>query len=156
MKKIMKDTYEINEETLALIPISENKVLVYEADDSFELDNNATSIMEDSCLYFGSSLDGRKCGTKSLIGVSYKAPIIVEETKELIFFPTASSRKSETSWISLKNLKDYYRDEEGIVIVFHNGQKLTLDVSYGVIDNQILRATRLESVLRGRKTKKIL
>lgn len=56
----------------------------------------------------------------------------------------------------MKNLKDYYRAEEGIVIVFHNGQKLTLDVSYGVIDNQILRATRLESVLRGRKTKKIL
>lgn len=29
-----------------------------------------------------------------------------------------------------------------------------LNLSYGIIDNQILRATRLEAVLRGRKMQK--
>ncbi len=31
-----------------------------------------------------------------------------------------------------------------------------LNLSFGVIDNQILRATRLEAVLRGKKCKKAL
>jgi len=155
MKKIMqKEVYEINEETLAILPLSDNRVLVYELEDSFELCNSSTQIMEDSCLYFGSTLDGRRKATASLIGVNYKAPIIVEETKELIFFPMASTRFRDTTWIGLKNLKSYYRSGDGIVIEFQKGQKITLDSSFGVVDNQILRATRLESALRGRKTGK--
>jgi len=153
-EEIIKENYEINEETLALLPIENNLVRVYELNDSFELCNTATQIMEDSCRYFGSSLEGRRKGTETLIGVNYKAPVIVEETKELIFFPMSSSRNHDTPWIGLKNLKCYYRSDDGIVIEFRNGKKLTLDSSFGVVDNQILRATRLESVLRGRKTGK--
>lgn len=153
MKKI-QEKYEINEETLAILPIDEHFVRIYELEDSFDLCNSATQIMEDSCRYFGSSLEGRRKGTESLIGVNYKAPIIVEETQELIFFPMSSTRFHDTPWIGLKNLKTYYRSEEGIVIEFQNGQKLTLDSSYGIVNNQVLRATRLESALRGRKTRK--
>lgn len=151
MKQDFKENYEINDETLAVIPIGPEKVLVYELDDSFELYNNATQIMEDSCRYFGSSLDGRRKGTENLIGVNYKAPIIVEETQEIIFFPISSSRYHDTPWIGLKNLKSYYKSDEGIVLEFKNGKTITLQSSFGVIDNQILRASRLESALRGRK-----
>ena len=41
-----------------------------------------------------------------------------------------------------------------MVIEFKNGSRVVLDMSYGILDNQVLRATRLESVLRGRKKSK--
>ena len=89
-----------------------------------------------------------------MIGVNYKAPIIVEESKEMIFFPTSSSRYHDSVWISLKHIHNYYMENNFLVIEFENQQKVYLKYSYGIIDNQILRATRLESTLRGRKTSK--
>lgn len=147
--------YEVNDKTLALIA-TEKSTTVYEEDKIFNVDKNANEIMEDSCAYFGSSLIGRQHGTTSLIGVTHKSPVIVEESREIIFFPTCSPRLKNCSWVSLKNIERYYNEGKFVVIEFKNGQKIKLDLSYGIIDNQVLRATRLESVLRGRKNIKKL
>ncbi len=144
--------YEINNETIAICPLTKNTSKIIELNDEFIISKSVNSIMENSCEYFGSTLLGRKKGTKNLIGVSHKSPIIVEESKEMIFFPTASSRKAEEcTWIRLKYIEKYYKCDNFIKIEFTNNNFLKLNLSYGIIDNQILRATRLESVLRNRK-----
>ena len=149
----MKD-YEVNIDTLALISLNE-KTKVYEKNRVFIVDKSANQIIEDSCNFFGSSLSGRQKGTSCLIGINYKCPIIIEESRNLIFFPTCSPRLLSCSWISLNNIEDYYKSPTGKVIVkFKTGQKINLSLSYGVIDNQILRSTRLESVLRARINQK--
>lgn len=145
--------YEINEETLFISPYKERSK-VYENHRVFLVDKPVSEIMEDSCNYFGSSLEGRQKGTERLIGITYKAPIIVEESKGIIFFPTSSPREKKCSWVSLNNIAKYYFKNKNLFIEFKNGIKIALDVSYGIIDNQILRATRLESVLRSRKGQK--
>lgn len=147
--------YEINEKTLALVAL-EDKTKVIEEDEEFIVSKNATEIMEDSCAYFGSTLKGRQQGTEKMIGVSYKAPIIVEESRSIIFFPTNSSRKSNIcSWISLENIENYEKiGKEQVKILFKNGTQVIFPMSYGIMDNQVLRAARLESVLRSRKKKK--
>lgn len=146
----MKD-YEINEQTLALVPHGERHTRVYEVNNTFLVNKPITEVMEDSCQYFGSSLLGRQKGTTNLIGVSHKAPIIVEETKELIFFPTTSPRLTKCSWLSLRQINRYYYKNKKMYVQFKNNTTIEVNVSYGVLDNQILRATRLESVLRNRK-----
>ena len=147
--------YEINEDTLALISL-DDKTKVFENTKTFLVEKNVFKIMEDSCEYFGSSLSGRQKGTEKLIGVSYKAPIIIEESRNIIFFPTNSPRDKSCNWISLNNLERYYTKNKKIVLEFKNKQKIMLNMSFGIIDNQILRATRLEAVLRGRKSEKKL
>lgn len=151
--KIMQTQYEINDETMAILTIDKNYSEVYEMNEHYIVEQASNKIMEDSCRYFGSSLEGRRKGTEYMIGVNYKAPIIVEESKEIIFFPTSSTREN-SNWIRLKYIKSYYRDGDVIFIVFENGTKIAIKTSYGIIDNQVLRATRLESALRGRKTSK--
>ena len=89
-----------------------------------------------------------------MIGVRYKAPIIIEESNELIFFPTASTKANKSAWILLSAVKNYYVDNNILILELYNRQKIYLNYSYGVIDNQILRSTRLESTLRGRKNAK--
>lgn len=147
------EKYEINEKTVALYSMT-NQTRVYEEDSNFVVNQTASEIMEASCSYFGSSLDGRKKGTNNLIGVTYKAPIIVEESNEVIFFPTSSPKQKTCSWLRSNKIKNYYYKNSNLVVEFKNGDKILLDNSYDTINNQMLRATRLESVLRDRKMQK--
>jgi competence protein ComK len=144
-------SYEISTETLAIIPIDNYRSKIIEGNNTFVVNKTPMEIIEHSCRYFGSSYAGRHTGTKNLIGVSHKSPIIIEETKELIFFPTSSPRLYDCSWISLKNIEEYKKMNNNSLIVFNSGYLMELGMSYGSLDNQILRATRLESVLRTRK-----
>ena len=145
------NSYEINSETQAIIPVGEDKSKIIEANRTLIVNQTPMKIIDMSCKYFGSSYQGRFIGTKNLIGVSHKAPIIIEETREIIFFPTSSPRLNNCSWLSLKHLQNYKKSNNNSIIVFNSGYLLNLDISYGVLDNQVLRATRLESVLRLRK-----
>lgn len=147
----MMDHYEINSRTIAIIPIHGNKSKVIEEEEIYTVEKNTTDIINHSCKYFGSSFLGRKEGTKALMGVSYKAPIIVEETKNIIFFPTSSPRFDNCTWISLRHVNNYLKNHGNSLVSFKNGESLELDISYGSLENQVLRATRLESILRHRK-----
>ena len=143
--------YEINIDTQAIIPLGPEKSRVIEGNRSFIVNQPALKIIDKSCRFFGSSYQGRFLGTKNLIGISHKAPIIIEETREIIFFPTNSPRQDNCAWISLKHVENYKKNNNTSLLKFTGGHLINLDISYGTLDNQILRATRLESVLRFRK-----
>ena len=70
--------YDINRDTVMIIPINDKKSRVIETNGDYIVDDNAYSIMERSCLYFGSSYEGRLMSSKSILGSVYKAPILGE------------------------------------------------------------------------------
>lgn len=148
------ERYEINNNTLAVIACNDKLSRVYEDDNSFYVKSNSNRIMEESCEYFGSSLDGRRKGTEAMIGVNYKAPIIVEETNNLIFFPTSSIRNDINSWINFDRVRGCFKSGKDVWLEFDNDVKIKLPMSVGSLNNQILRAARLNSELRTRKSKK--
>ncbi len=145
------NNYEINSKTLILIPVGENVTNVIEEDDEFLVNMNTMKIIERSCEYFGSSYIGRHMGTKVLTGISHKSPIIIEESRNLIYFPTSSPRLSNCIWVCLGKIIDYKEMNKKILVYFENGKKIYIDISYSSFDNQYLRATKLESILRKRK-----
>ena len=145
------NNYEINKNTIAIIPINAEKTKVYEKNKNFYVFKNSIKIIKDSCNFFGSSYDGRVDGTKSMININSKVPIIIEELNEIIFFPTASPRVEDCHWISLKHVDKLEKNGLKTKILFKNGQELNLNVSYGSLENQLLRATRLQSIMRDRK-----
>ena len=99
--------YEITYDTEFIIPINNNQSRVVESDEEYIIDNNALKILEHSCEYFGSSLEGRKEGTKKLLGITHKSPIIVEESRKIIFFPTNSPDRKDCAWINLEKINKY-------------------------------------------------
>lgn len=143
--------YEINSKTLVIIPLSHNLSKVVEEEKEFLVNMNSTDIVDHSCKFFGSSFLGRHEGTKELLGVNYKVPILIEETNNIIFFPTCSSRLSNCYWISLEHIDQYNKYKEISKITFKNGYELIVNISLGSLENQILRSTRLESVMRKRR-----
>ena len=99
--------YEITEETCALIAINNECTKIIELDDEIIIKNSTSKILDYSCKYYGSSYLGRKEGSMNILKNIYKIPIIVEESRNIIFFPISSKRQNDTTWISLKNIKSY-------------------------------------------------
>ena len=150
------DSYEINKDTLAILPKNDKESIVYEKDNQYIVNESVDKIMEESCLYFGSNLEGRKAGSARLLNLTHKLPILVEESNSIIFFPTSSPRLSTCSWISLNNIDHYERYNKGSKLVFKDGQTLDLSMSYGMLDNQVLRSSRLQYLIQARNDEKIV
>lgn len=148
--------YEVNDETLAIIS-EKNGSRILECDDEYRVRETPYSIMENSCKYFGSSLDGRINGSKDILGSVYKVPIMVEETQKLIFFPTEALSSPRVSWISYKNIKNIEKRGKGSLIRFVNGKSMFIDCPYFTMKNQIFRCNMLDSISSNRRdTKKTI
>lgn len=142
------DYYYINRGTCAIIPIDSKISEVIELDNSYVVNKSVSDIIDDSCRYYGCSYKGRFDGSKKILNMNYKLPIIVEEFHNLIFFPTSSPRFGNCIWISLENIKSYSKIDDVSKIVFNNDRILDLNISYYSLENQIFRATMLDSLLR--------
>lgn len=144
--------YEINRSTLAIIPIDEKTSKVYEEDIEYIVKKSSNSIIKENCEFYGSSYEGRCVGTKSLTGIKSKYPIIIEESRNIIFFPTSSIRTQQSTWIALNKIKKYSEKiNKKSKICFINDANIDLDISYYSLENQICRATILKSKLYERK-----
>jgi competence protein ComK len=142
----IKENYEINTATLAILPLGSDTSVIYEEETEYTISKSPVKIINESCKYYGSSYRGRSEGTKRIVGYNYKAPIIVEESKNLIFFPTSSPRLEKCAWISLNNIKKYEKSENSTIIIFNNNKQIRIPISYFVFENQILRSTRLQNM----------
>ncbi len=149
----MKD-YEINEETMALIPINEHQTLVKEVKKDYLINKKAYEIMEESCEYYGSSYKGRVVAAKKMLDTHYKVPILLEESENIVFFPTKSAELDDCCWINYNFIKEYKKNGKKVKITFSNNQKENFDISKLSLENQISRSSRLELISRKRKINK--
>ena len=138
------NNYLINKDTLAIIPYLDQSI-VFEKTRKFLVKRNPNTIIRANCSMHGSSYSGRLDGTKKLTGYTYKAPIIIEDKNNTVFFPTSSPRLKNVSWINLDNVEYAYKDKTNNKIMFSNGISIPINTSLNVLNNQILRATRLSS-----------
>lgn len=146
------NSYEINNSTLCIVPIDENKSCVYEFDNKYIVNMSVIKIIERSCLFFGSTFLGRKEGSCNLLNSQHKVPILIEESSEIIFFPTASPNNTNCIWISYNNFEGIDRiDSKFSRLYFKNQNEFKVEVSYFVITNQIIRCKRLKIELNKRK-----
>ena len=144
------DSYEINKNTYAILNYDDEFSKIVEHKHDYFLSKKTYEVMEDSCEYYGSTLDGRLKGTKMILGSNYKLPIIVEESNDIIFFPTNGSMNEKCSWISLNHVKKYENVKGYTKVTFTDGKSITLHVSKESFEMQLLRASRLQNLLRKR------
>ena len=145
------DSYEINRETCAIISVDEKNARVLEEKIEYFVNQNTYEIMDNSCQYYGSSCEGRIKGTKMILGRNYKVPIVVEETNEIIFFPTEAAGNANCVWLALNNIRSYERNNGFTKVTFNSGKELIVKMSISSFETQILRANRLGSIIRKRK-----
>ncbi len=145
--------YEINSNTNAIIGLGKTSKVI-EAEKEIEISMPPTDIIRYSCEYFGSTFEGRVKSAQKMLGMKYKLPVIIEETREIIFFPIKSYTNINVCWISLNNITHYEEYENKSKIYFRTGQPQIMDISLESLENQILRASKLLLILKSRKTTK--
>ena len=90
------EEYEINPQTMAIFPVEYGSKIyskILEEDDEVLSPFKPLDIIKKSCQYFGASFDGRREGTRELIGITHKAPIVIDTNTSIYFFPTTSPVK---------------------------------------------------------------
>ena len=137
--------YIINSDTYVLY---DNKVL--EKYEKFNVDKLLIEVIDDSCLYYGSSYKGRVKATNYMIGQCYKCPIIISEYKSIVFFPVLSNF-GDIYWFSYNNISNYYKNGEKIVILFKNNIKKEFEISIVLFNKQYFKSARLNNVLNAHK-----
>lgn len=148
--------YLIQRETLALIP-EDNKTKIIELEKTKYINENINKIITINCCLNGSTFEGRQKGSAYLLGTSYKPPIILNNDLNIILIPSHSHRNKDCTWLNLTSILHYYPNINNTVkIELINHQIITLNISYQMFDKQILRATRLESAIKGRIYQKYL
>ena len=144
------DSYEINKNTCAVMGVNDKITKVVENEDEYFINKSSYEVMEDSCEYYGSTCEGRIKGTKKIIGSNYKVPIVIEETNDLIFFPTEAPNNANCVWISLNNIEKYEKYDKFTKVKFTSGKEMIIKMSIYSFEMQLLRANRLSSILRKR------
>ena len=143
--------YEIDLSTVMLIGIDDDKTKVITLDNEFIINLDSKKIIDDSCKFFGSSLNDKVNMTKRLINIKSKSPIIIEESRNIIFFPLKSVREKCNIWISYNNLEKYIKNGNKTVFYFKNNKQVVIDFSYYIIDNQVTRSLMLDYELKKRR-----
>ncbi|MCX4366180.1 MAG: competence protein ComK [Bacilli bacterium] len=142
--------YIINRKTVVITPLNERQSIVYELGKQVIINKAPLSIVRRSCYVFGSSFDGRVAGSKEITGYMYKVPIIVQESDNVIIFPTKSAYSEKTEWIALNHVVEFYQNHENdnTFVRFDNGLLLEMSVSYNVFKNQFLKASCLANKIK--------
>jgi len=143
--------YEIDLSTLMLIGIDDENTKVITSDNEIIVNCNSKKIIDNSCKFFGSTLNDRVKMTNRLVNISSKSPIIIEETRNIIFFPLRSVRDKNNIWIAYNNLDKYIKKDDKTVFYFKNGKSVDINFSYYIIDNQVTRSLMLDYEIRKRR-----
>jgi len=148
------DSYIINGETMAILPYLQSNNLfgkVIEMDRELFVHLKTTQIIDQSCRYYGSTLHGRKIGTKELIGITHKPPIAIDPSNAIYFFPTLSPNKPQCAWLSHAHISSFKKaTHDKTIVTFINEQSITIDISFNSFSNQFYRTAQLRTVVSSR------
>ena len=143
--------YEIDLSTVMLIGLDDIKTKIITMDNEFILNIDSKKIIDNLCKFFGSSLNDRVNMTKRLINIRSKSPIIIEESRDIIFFPLKSIRDKCNIWISFNNLEKFVKSGDKTIFYFKGNKQVEIDFSYYIIDNQVTRSLMLDYEVKKRR-----
>lgn len=150
------DEYEITSSTLMLEYHDEDKTKVYEFSDCFIVNQNILNIIENSCNFYGSNFDGRVEASKKILSTNIKVPIVVEDIKKIIFFPTKASYRVGCKWLAFNNIDkiEKINNKTNLTrVYFCDGSFQDLKISYEIIYRQFYNCMLLEKTLLVRQEK---
>ncbi|MBY6036634.1 competence protein ComK [Fictibacillus nanhaiensis] len=150
----MKD-YEINSDTMAIVPFINDKGMVcseiYERDAVILVEKKPFRIIKDNCLYYGGSYDGKKEAARINMGHMCFAPIMIDSKLDLYFFPIESPRNDTCIWLSQPHIRRIERiGPKRSSVIFSSGMDLPIESTRAALIGKLHRAAQYRSVLSNR------
>lgn len=102
-------------------------------------------VVKYSCEYYGSSLDGRIQGTKNMIQVTKKCPVMISPESDIFMFPTKSPFHPQCIWVAVNHVTHYQSTPTGETSVTFTGQNhFELPISYASFEQQMRKTAMLQ------------
>lgn len=136
--------YIITKNTVLVMSVGYSCCRVYEIDKTFDVNMSLKEILELSCIHYGSSFEGRIKASKYYLNYNYKLPIIIDEYKNIIVFPTKTYDDINNSIICTNKILDYEKRDDNILIYLKNGNSINIEDSYKIFENQYFKALKLK------------
>ncbi|HLR70110.1 MAG TPA: competence protein ComK [Pseudogracilibacillus sp.] len=148
--------YEISPLTMAVLPVSDDETgamntVIIEQTGSYRVPSPPTKLIDSACRFFGSSLQGRVEGTREISRFTHKAPIVIDPSTGMFFFPTMSPRNRNCAWINHSYVENVQAiNQKQTKVVFSNNEYVIVDISYGSMVNQLQRTAQFRFSLENR------
>lgn len=128
-----------------ILPIKHFKYnsLVIEEDATYCVNQTPLHIIKATCKKNWSDYEGRRDAIIKQTNYRYKTPMILSELQLLFAFPTTGTDQFACAWICLHAIKRIGKEGATSSVTFHNGQKITLDISHHILKTQIERTQSL-------------
>ncbi|KRG16705.1 hypothetical protein ACA29_04380 [Lederbergia galactosidilytica] len=148
MNKELIEEYLINPFTLMFRTIikEEKRITeIIEFEEIYYTEESPLNIIKRNCGYYGSDYEGRRNGTKQLIAITHKAPILLESHTPIYLFPTKSPQHEFCAWIAHDHVKACRKaDIKSLTIVkFRNNHEYTVSISTTPFRTQLSRTAML-------------
>lgn len=138
---------QLSSETRALIPVfneyGEPETLIYGVTEVNRVKGSPIELLEEACLYYGSSVQGRIEAAKGFLGPHRKTPVLMDWNADTVFFPTIAKESKECIWINFQHVLEVEPLKAGAKVYFTKGHSLELTVSKHTVLKQKQRSVEL-------------
>ncbi|MFI3284976.1 MAG: competence protein ComK, partial [Erysipelotrichaceae bacterium] len=122
------------------IQSNEHYVTLYTTNESKIIHDSLVKILNQLCLQYGSTLDGRISFFKYWIKVHQKVPIVVSINHGLILMPLYSIHQKECILLNYTMIKKYRSINDcQSEVTFYDQTSITIDVNIRIIRKQMNR-----------------
>lgn len=152
---MIRDDYLINENTLALLPVKQIDfdTNVIETAQKIKVRKTPLELIKAACYSEWVTYEGRRQAVIHHTSFKRKVPIPINIRKGIYFFPTHSPTSIYNTWISyhhIDKIKTNSCNQTKAMIIFCNGLKLSVNISYHILDKQMKRT--FECMYRMKRT----
>lgn len=146
--KSIKETYMINENTLALLPAMqiEYDTIVIEKQKELYIRQTPFQLIKAACFNDWCTYEGKRQAVILHTNLKRKVPIPINTTKGIYFFPTHSQKSIHNNWIAFHHIVNFNKvkaesnSPSKTIISFTNGMEMKFDIPFSTIQRQIERA----------------
>jgi len=150
------DSYLINHETLALEPVFvdgyQSRIVTVHG--VYLSKMSIKSLLEEACIRFASTFDGRIKAIRKLMEYQHKPPLLINPG-EVGAVPTISHTRQECVWLFNDHFQVKMLSRNKSEIVFSNGYSIQVDVSKHVLLRQQQRLYSALEVFRSSNRKEL-
>jgi competence protein ComK len=139
--------YEINKETMALIPAKhfDYETIVLESNQTLYIKQRPMEMIKAACLEGGSTYEGRRKAVIYQSVAQHKVPIPIHPAEQIFAFPTHSPDLYECHWLFYHHVKSITPDPKtprnSIITFTNHGEPLIIDVSHNSLEKQLQRTS---------------
>src|SRR5699024_7047556 len=115
----------------------EYETIVIETDRMILIKKTPIELIETACQNEWSTYEGRRKAVIHHTKFKRKVPIPINIEKEMYFFPTLAPTNIHNIWIAYRHIQDIKQHQSNpakSTIIFVNGVKLSVDISYHMLD----------------------